>query len=91
MVAELVTRDEALPATTTSSEFIEFWNQALEGVSPLGILRWSYKTFDGRISLACSFSGPTGMVLLDMTSRLNARPGWAARNASHGGAHSDRV
>ena len=38
------------------------------------VLRWSYKTFDDRISLACSFSGPTGMVLLDMTSRLNARP-----------------
>ncbi len=55
---------------TPSADFIEFWNNALEDVSPLGILCWAYETFGHEVALACSFSGPTGMVLLDMTMRI---------------------
>ena len=43
---------------------------ALEGSAPEEILRWALDAYRPRITLACSFGGPTGMVLLDMVMRL---------------------
>ena len=38
----------------------------LEGKEPQQILRWAVDEFQPGLTLACSFGGPTGMVLLDM-------------------------
>jgi len=43
----------------------------LEGRSPQAVLRWTAERFRGRLALACSFGGPTGLVLLDMLSRID--------------------
>jgi phosphoadenosine phosphosulfate reductase len=39
--------------------------------SPQAILRWAIEAYQGRIVLACSFSGPTGMVALDMAMEID--------------------
>jgi phosphoadenosine phosphosulfate reductase len=74
VLAEPQVQHQSFDDVTSSPAFLDFWNRMLENVSPEGILRWAYEMFGDRISLACSFSGPTGMVLLDMTSRLEANP-----------------
>ena len=38
----------------------------MEGKEPQEILRWAVQEFQPGLTLACSFGGPTGMVLLDM-------------------------
>ncbi|HYM16781.1 MAG TPA: phosphoadenylyl-sulfate reductase [Dehalococcoidia bacterium] len=38
----------------------------LEGRTPQEILRWAVETYQPGLTLACSFGGPSGMVLLDM-------------------------
>ena len=45
----------------------------LEGRAPEDILAWALRTYRRRITLACSFGGPSGMVLLDMVMRLDRR------------------
>ena len=45
-------------------------NATLEGKTPEEILRWGFETFGDRITLACSFGGPSGMVLLDMAVKI---------------------
>ena len=42
-----------------------------EALSAQEILTWSIKNFAPRISLACSFGAPEGMVLLDMMHRID--------------------
>ena len=42
----------------------------LEESSPQEILAWAMATYRPKITLACSFGGPTGMVLLDMVMRI---------------------
>ena len=39
--------------------------------SPQAILQWAIDAYRGRIALACSFSGPTGMVALDMAMDID--------------------
>src|SRR6185503_20663669 len=39
---------------------------ALEGKTPQEILRWAAEQYQPGLTLACSFGGPSGMVLLDM-------------------------
>lgn len=41
----------------------------LEGRTPQDVLRWAVDRFGDDLTMACSFGGPTGMVLLDMASR----------------------
>jgi phosphoadenosine phosphosulfate reductase len=53
--------DEALKAISDS----------LEGKSPQEILAWAAREFAPNLSLACSFGGPTGMVLLDMVMQID--------------------
>lgn len=38
----------------------------LEGKEPQEVLRWAAEEFQPGLTLACSFGGPSGMVLLDM-------------------------
>jgi phosphoadenosine phosphosulfate reductase len=38
----------------------------LEEKSPQDIIAWALRTFGNRLVVACSFGGPSGMVLLDM-------------------------
>jgi phosphoadenosine phosphosulfate reductase len=45
--------------------------EAFEQRSPQAILRWAVERFHDRLALACSFGGPTGLVLLDMLSRID--------------------
>jgi phosphoadenosine phosphosulfate reductase len=44
----------------------------LESSTPHDILAWAIETYTPRITLACSFGGPSGMVLLDMVMELDA-------------------
>jgi phosphoadenosine phosphosulfate reductase len=44
--------------------------QELEELSPQEILAWAIDTYRPRITLACSFGGPSGMVLLDMVMQV---------------------
>lgn len=43
----------------------------LEGKTPQEILRWAASEYQPGLSLACSFGGPSGMVLLDMTMQID--------------------
>src|SRR3954468_7807477 len=44
---------------------------ALEGKSPAEILRWAAAEYQPGLTLACSFGGPSGMVLLDMIMQID--------------------
>lgn len=46
---------------------------ALEGTSPPEVLRWAAHQYQPGLALACSFGGPSGMVLLDMMMRIDRR------------------
>ncbi|MBI4299725.1 MAG: phosphoadenylyl-sulfate reductase [Chloroflexi bacterium] len=52
-------------------------SETLEGKPPLDVLGWALEEFSPELALACSFGGPTGMVLLDMLSKLGALNGKA--------------
>lgn len=43
----------------------------LEGKTPQEILQWAAETYQPGLALACSFGGPSGMVLLDMVMRID--------------------
>ena len=46
-------------------------SSALEGASPQEILRWAVERYQPGLALACSFGGPSGMVLLDMIMAID--------------------
>lgn len=46
-------------------------NAGFAGAEPQDVLRWAGEQFSPDLSLACSFGGPSGMVLLDMVSKLS--------------------
>jgi phosphoadenosine phosphosulfate reductase len=43
---------------------------ALDNATPQEILAWAAERYGKDITMACSFGGPTGMVLVDMVSKL---------------------
>ena len=43
----------------------------LEDRTPQDVLRWAAREFKPGLTLACSFGGPSGMVLLDMTMQID--------------------
>ena len=47
-------------------------SEELEGKSAEEILRWAASEFQPGLTLACSFGGPTGMVLLDMVMKIDS-------------------
>ena len=61
MVDRPVAVDEDLDAVATR----------LEGAEPEEILRWAITTYAPDVTLACSFGGASGMVLLDMAVKIN--------------------
>ncbi len=54
----------------TAEQFVE-WNDLLEGKTPQEIITWAAKEFQPGLTMACSFGGPSGMVLLDMISQID--------------------
>lgn len=56
--------------TQPRSDDLDQLAQDLEERSPQEILAWAIDTYRPRITLACSFGGPTGMVLLDMVMQI---------------------
>jgi phosphoadenosine phosphosulfate reductase len=44
---------------------------ALEGRTPQEVLRWAADRYQPGLALACSFGGPSGMVLLDMMMQVD--------------------
>ena len=49
---------------------IERANRQLEGLAPEQTMLWAADRYGDGLTLACSFGGPTGMVLMDMASRV---------------------
>ena len=45
----------------------------LEAKTPQDVLRWAVNEFQPGLTLACSFGGPSGMVLLDMLAKIEPR------------------
>lgn len=45
--------------------------RTLEDAAPQKILAWAAQHFRGRLALACSFGGPSGLVLLDMVMQTD--------------------
>lgn len=50
-------------------EEIEQANRMLDGQPPEAVLRWAAGRYGAGVTLACSFGGPTGMVLMDMAAK----------------------
>lgn len=50
---------------------LQVFSQELEGKEPQEILNWAVEQFQPGLTLACSFGGPSGMVLLDMVMRID--------------------
>ena len=48
-------------------------SRELEEQTPQDALRWAVQEFFPELTLACSFGGPSGMVLVDMISRIESR------------------
>ena len=53
-------------ATSDTIDDLKAASAALEGKTPQEILRWAVDRYQPGLTLACSFGGPSGMVLLDM-------------------------
>ncbi|MHB8683494.1 MAG: phosphoadenylyl-sulfate reductase [Dehalococcoidia bacterium] len=54
-----------------SPEALKAASRALEGAPPQEILRWAAAEYQPGLALACSFGGPSGMVLLDMVMSID--------------------
>ncbi len=50
---------------------VQALNQEIGSEEPQEILRWAAAEFQPGLSLACSFGGPSGMVLLDMVMKVD--------------------
>ncbi|MGE0688837.1 MAG: phosphoadenosine phosphosulfate reductase family protein, partial [Dehalococcoidia bacterium] len=56
---------------TYSPADIERMSAAMEGREPQEILRWAVEEFQPGLTMAASFGGPSGMVLLDMVMQID--------------------
>jgi phosphoadenosine phosphosulfate reductase len=56
---------------TLTREELAAASQRLEGASAETVLLWAKEQFAPDISLACSFGGPSGMVLVDLAARVD--------------------
>src|SRR6266508_3862228 len=56
---------------TYDPESLQRLSDGREGKQPREILRWAVQEFQPGLTLACSFGGPSGMVLLDMVMRID--------------------
>ncbi len=62
---------EARQADEATRQELRDASQRLEGAAPQEILRWAAGAYQPGLSLACSFGGPSGMVLLDMVMTID--------------------
>jgi phosphoadenosine phosphosulfate reductase len=62
----------SLTKTYSASELAAI-SVELEQASPQDVLRWAVEQFFPDLSLACSFGGPSGMVLVDMIAQIEPR------------------
>jgi phosphoadenosine phosphosulfate reductase len=60
-------------AKVYSPEELERISAEFEERTPQQILRWAVDEFYPELSLACSFGGPSGMVLIDMIAQIEPR------------------
>ena len=58
---------------TYSPEDLARISAELEGSSPQDVLRWAVDEFYPDLTMACSFGGPSGMVLVDMISKIEPK------------------
>ncbi len=54
-----------------SESALQRLSEEFEGKEPQDILRWAVQEFQPGLTLACSFGGPSGMVLLDMVMSID--------------------
>lgn len=57
--------------TAATAQELRAYSDALEGKSPQEILAWAAERYQPGLTLACSFGGPSGMVLLDMIMQID--------------------
>ena len=62
-----MTQQTEAPATAD----LEAASASLEGSTPQEVLRWAAAEYQPGLALACSFGGPSGMALLDMTMAID--------------------
>jgi phosphoadenosine phosphosulfate reductase len=60
-------------ATRPTADELARASAALEGSTPQEILRWAAGEYQPGLALACSFGGPSGMVLLDMMMGIDRK------------------
>ena len=61
-----------MPANKTyDQDTLARLNADMDGKRPQEILRWAVEEFQPGMTMACSFGGPTGMVLLDMVMQID--------------------
>ena len=58
-------------ARTYDSDALARLSSEMEGKAPQEVLQWAVSEFQPGLTMACSFGGPTGMVLLDMVMRID--------------------
>lgn len=58
-------------AETHDPETLASLSAEMEGKQPQDVLRWAVHAFQPGLSMACSFGGSTGMVLLDMVMKID--------------------
>jgi phosphoadenosine phosphosulfate reductase len=63
--------DQAVEQTAPDLDALARAAAALEGNEPQEILRWAAREYQPGLALACSFGGPSGMVLLDMLMQID--------------------
>ncbi len=66
----MTTETKSAEANAQEIEAIEQAAAALDAAEPEEILRWAIDRYGEGLTLACSFGGISGMVLLDMVQRL---------------------
>ena len=59
------------PSTLPTRDDLTHLAVTWEEQTPQAILGWAHETYGDRMTLACSFGGPSGMVLLDMALAIN--------------------
>lgn len=52
---------------------VPLWNERFRAAKPHNVLAWAAEQWGSWMALSCSFSGPAGMVLLDMVSTIAPR------------------
>ncbi|HJM88352.1 MAG TPA: phosphoadenylyl-sulfate reductase [Dehalococcoidia bacterium] len=65
MTAETAEATEAAAIAAGATE--------LDNADPEAVLAWAFEHYGDDVTLACSFGGASGMVLMDMVQKLNAK------------------